>query len=250
MKLYILGNGFDVAHGLSTKYLDFENYVKSIDKELYDKLNEIYPSSVLWFDFEKGLGEADISLLKKIDDLFGIKGIVGNSFADKISTIFGQWISEIDYSKAGKLFSFSDNDIFFSFNYTDTLNSVYGIQETNIIHIHNFVGDCLFELHKLIVGHNNSNFGDCELLKSTYKDTKKIIAENKQWFDDLNSKPITDIEVIGHSYNLIDVDYFDGINKHLPDVKWLLNYHTDEDKTRLEAFVNKVGIRDYEIKEI
>ena len=39
MKLYILGNGFDVAHGLPTKYLDFENYVKSIDKELYDKRN-------------------------------------------------------------------------------------------------------------------------------------------------------------------------------------------------------------------
>lgn len=250
MKLYILGNGFDVAHGLPTKYSDFRDYIKSYNKELYNKLNDIYPPSILWSDFEKGLGKADKSFLKKIDNLFGIEDILGESFADKISDTFGRWISKIDYSKAGKLFSFSDNDIFFAFNYTDTLNSVYGIQETNIKHIHNFVGDYLFELHKLIVGHNNSNFGDCELLKSTYKDTKKIIAENKQWFDGLNSKPITDIEIIGHSYNLIDVDYFDEINKHLPKVKWVLNYHTDEDKTRLEAFVNKVGIRDYKIKEI
>ena len=33
MKLYVLGNGFDMAHGLNTSYYAFEEYVKEYHKE-------------------------------------------------------------------------------------------------------------------------------------------------------------------------------------------------------------------------
>ena len=31
-KLYIIGNGFDIAHDLDTRYLDFKRYLRGIAK--------------------------------------------------------------------------------------------------------------------------------------------------------------------------------------------------------------------------
>ena len=47
MTLYILGNGFDLAHKLPTAYWDFRTYLKSAHPEFLEAFEEhydIYPS--------------------------------------------------------------------------------------------------------------------------------------------------------------------------------------------------------------
>ena len=40
--IYILGNGFDLAHGLKTSYLDFKSYLKKYHEDFLVKLEDLY----------------------------------------------------------------------------------------------------------------------------------------------------------------------------------------------------------------
>ncbi|MCW4407577.1 bacteriophage abortive infection AbiH family protein, partial [Escherichia coli] len=40
MRLYIIGNGFDMRHGLPTGYKHFKSYVEKNDQDLYDAGND------------------------------------------------------------------------------------------------------------------------------------------------------------------------------------------------------------------
>lgn len=42
MKLYYIGNGFDLAHNLPTRYLDFKEYFKTNYPEYYYRFIEMY----------------------------------------------------------------------------------------------------------------------------------------------------------------------------------------------------------------
>ena len=58
--LYIIGNGFDLHHGLNTSYLDFRNYCASFLPSLWRFLSEIYGDMInndmWWSNFENMLG--------------------------------------------------------------------------------------------------------------------------------------------------------------------------------------------------
>lgn len=59
--LYILGNGFDVHHGLPTLYSNFNQYVIGKDPELTNRLENYFEFDVndqyLWTNFENNLIE-------------------------------------------------------------------------------------------------------------------------------------------------------------------------------------------------
>jgi len=65
-RLFIIGNGFDLAHGMATRYGDFNRWL--IKNERYDVIQELqsaYPAKMgndflLWSDFEAALGQYDI----------------------------------------------------------------------------------------------------------------------------------------------------------------------------------------------
>ncbi|MEZ5451194.1 MAG: AbiH family protein, partial [Thiothrix sp.] len=62
MDLYIIGNGFDIAHNLPTKYWDFRNFLDQVYPEFLNQFEEaydIYPGmstitkqNLLWNQFE------------------------------------------------------------------------------------------------------------------------------------------------------------------------------------------------------
>jgi len=61
-KLYIIGNGFDLHHGLKTRYCDFVSYLKKKNKELYCHLVHyinVESENKLWSDFEDNLAKLD-----------------------------------------------------------------------------------------------------------------------------------------------------------------------------------------------
>lgn len=254
MKLYILGNGFDVAHGLPTKYSDFKKYIRNNDTakpNMADELDNLLHLDEGWGNFESAMGNPDKEQEEKYDRL----GLI-NIFNRALQEQFDKWISSIkdtdQYKAAKPIFSYlRKNDLYIEFNYLEVLQQFYNIPITNICHIHGHTVNKSFDNEaKMIFGHGEDARKDSKLAALTYKDTKSLYEKNEDSFEKIYNSSIEEIIVIGFSYSLIDKYYFEEINKHLSDVKWLLNYHTDEDKTRLEAFVNKVGIRDYEIKEI
>ena len=46
--LYIIGNGFDLAHGIKSKYSDFRDFLASNQLELYQGLQEFFDEDYLW----------------------------------------------------------------------------------------------------------------------------------------------------------------------------------------------------------
>ncbi len=64
MRLFIIGNGFDLHHGLDTRYVDYRDYLKQyhptafqlIDSEFRDMAD----SDALWSEMENTLGKTCI----------------------------------------------------------------------------------------------------------------------------------------------------------------------------------------------
>ena len=53
--LYIVGNGFDIHHGVKSRYSDFKDYVQANGSDLYDTLEKYFNTDELWSDFEETL---------------------------------------------------------------------------------------------------------------------------------------------------------------------------------------------------
>ena len=68
-KIFIIGNGFDLAHNLPTKYNpDFKSIAEGIEQISY--FWDIYQSQVaeIWSDFETCLAFTDFNNLEEIFD--------------------------------------------------------------------------------------------------------------------------------------------------------------------------------------
>ena len=67
--LYIIGNGFDLKHGMSTKYSDFKRWLFDNGRiDVIQELQKAFPAQngdayILWSDFEKALGLYDINVV-------------------------------------------------------------------------------------------------------------------------------------------------------------------------------------------
>lgn len=55
MQLCIIGNGFDLAHGVPSSYYKFRDYVKANDFELFKTLECYIDIEDFWGDFENNL---------------------------------------------------------------------------------------------------------------------------------------------------------------------------------------------------
>lgn len=272
MKLFIIGNGFDIDHGLNTKYDDFKEYLKSN----YDVKSFIQPSTyhneslsieeaanfiysvidsvacdVNWSDLEESLGRLDYSeWINHIDFELSSKSIFEiirnnqenvyyySSLIDSLQELISEWLeyacnNSINVkNKYTELFS---NDSFFlTFNYTDTLEKLYHVPEQNICHIHGMI------YQYLIIGHgdknsklsNESTIGVDEEINSVhqflYKNTNKIIKNNKTFFDKLRN--IDEIYFIGWSFSDIDIEYLNHIINILGNKKVVVHFTVFDSK--------------------
>jgi len=156
-------------------------------------------------------------------------------------------VNQIDLKSTSKKIVFEEEVIFLNFNYTLTLKEVYKIPYGMVFHIH---GDVENNQGPLIFGHNeeltempemdengDSNgtmFTDSENV-SKYpfyafkKPVTEIISENKKFFENINS--IEEVIILGHSFNTIDIPYFEEIVKKTKiTTRWKVSYYKEEDK--------------------
>jgi hypothetical protein len=85
-RLLIIGNGFDLAHGLKTSYKDFIEYILEYEKNiLIQKSENIDISNNFHYEDDFILIDSTSSLISMIKNIHSFKGI---TFFDKIDKIY------------------------------------------------------------------------------------------------------------------------------------------------------------------
>lgn len=206
MRLNVIGNGFDMYHGLPCSYYYFGCYLVSNYYDFYKEMSNMFGFScekfyeyhdtetcvddMFWRSFEEKLGELnplwmEDSLLDDLglecDDAIDLETPeVANS--EEIKRKFCSWIYKTVNTKqnykiineliANNKCDFRDNDFFINFNYTQTLEEIYNIPYYKVFHIH---GNCRIgdEECSLIIGHGNDENivrlrEDIEEIKNSY----------------------------------------------------------------------------------
>lgn len=173
--LYVIGNGFDLHHGVKSSYHCYMEWLKENHKDDNQKLIDFYGNKAeeyeWWNEFETNLGYFDIrekvenwAFLNqpneeqleymKIDimkgawdaqaEIGGIMSILKESFHE--------WIDSLKPAlSANKIFIDSQNAYFINFNYSLTLENVYKVPSAQILHIHGCLND-----DEYIIGHGRT----------------------------------------------------------------------------------------------
>ncbi|MBC8528757.1 bacteriophage abortive infection AbiH family protein [Christensenellaceae bacterium NSJ-44] len=306
--LFIIGNGFDIAHKIPTEYNNFRSFLidmypetlQSRDETVYwEDLKNIAPDEFAaeillnamdkacgenWCNFEEALAyinfngklpkanhkegetdEEDNELMEKYL-LYMDMLTSGFIYCSKIwQEFFRLWIKSIQLliddgkftckTTLKALFSQPDAQ-FFTFNYTKTLQKLYGIKK--VIHVHNRVGQ------KLVFGHGEDNmmYGDFidntsesplihssfldDMIMSFKKDTDGPIKKYNDFFRKLNHT-IDKVYSYGFSYGKVDSIYIKKIVDRIsPDAIW---YFTSYEVQNSEALrIKKIKLRRYGFK--
>ncbi|MGU9851120.1 bacteriophage abortive infection AbiH family protein [Pseudomonas koreensis] len=271
--LNIIGNGFDLWHGLPTSYDSFYDFAKEVLHEM-ESFYLIDPgSSGPWSDFENALGKFDWQLFYDAHDntdltaenfrrseVYGLEDDIteqADSLVEVIKEKFHDWIESIDISQVQKKTFFSEGDSFLTFNYTSTIQVVYGVDPANILHIHGR-SDAYDDL---IFGHgetmeeepeqdengdsNRTMFSDAEgaaryPFYALQKPVSEVINKHRDFFRSLEG--ISTINVIGHSLNEIDLPYFEEIVKIVKYAKWNVYCYKFEECDRYPKQLIKCGV--------
>ncbi len=301
MKLFVIGNGFDIGHGIPCKYSHFQEFLNDKREDILEVMEKFYytgEDSDLWSDFETSL-ERDINydslseIIGENSPNFGSDDFRDGDWYDAqiyieqecdellemIRSGFEEWIASLEISEVKKKYDLDRSALYLTFNYTDVLGKIYNIPISNILHIHNKVGEELifghgknldeFNVEKALYGDENGLLsydedGNVEsnavgheqfaenAVRAFYekmrKPTDQILNNQTNFFSRLTN--VEEVVVIGHSYNDIDLPYFIKIAQSTNNnTKWTLSYFSDKDKTSAAKIMNSLGIephlRDY-----
>lgn len=276
-KLYFIGNGFDLHHGLKTSYLNFrDDYIKKKSSVLWNDLLDIYGDApqndnLWWKDFENMLGKVDYESLSQSrngDALGFIK--VRNLMKGKLPPLFGKWIkdvdSRIDASKIELMNEIDAGSLFFTFNYTLLLEKVYHVKEENVWHIHGSVK----HPDDIIVGHD-ADAG--QLLKYSQEYNGDQLRISPSYADNINQEALIGAKKVrdriylqedkfyhysnirhyvamGFSFNDIDMPYIEkmwSVNRQKEAADWTLYWYSSGEDNLMKKKLIELGVNEKSI---
>lgn len=281
---YIIGNGFDLHHGIVSSYKAFGAYLSRHDQATYRVVERYFSvDEGFWSTFEEQLASLDVDTL--IDDASAFLASYGaedwsdsyhhdyqyeiEQVADAVSATlrarFGEWIRQLRFPDPSEIV---DNRLpvepsatFLNFNYTPSLQRLYGVPDSRILHIHGAATD---PDASLVLGHGwepednldpyrferDPEDADMRVVEGqsiiddyfqrTFKPTERIIESNAAFFAGL--RQIEKIFVMGHSLSSVDHAYFHEVigNIDVDRVRWKISYFGDLQPIR--ARVAELGI--------
>ncbi len=277
--LYIIGNGFDLHHQIPSGYADFGRFVSGVDPSLHRLFEKYFSFDGNWADFENTLAHLDVDLILdeastylvpySADDWsdafhhdyqYEIDRIV-SSLSKELKKRFTEWICQLTIPTASScqvpLLDLPLHARYLTFNYTNTLQKLYGVSPDRVTYIHNYAAGPDSDLvlghgvnPKTIASLNASadledqdtrvtQANECidEYFSRTYKPTDRVISAHQDFFDSLSA--VKRIYVLGHSLSEVDWPYFALIAEKTKasDPHWIASYY-DETKVQLmkEAF--------------
>ncbi|MGH1205381.1 bacteriophage abortive infection AbiH family protein [Bacillus paranthracis] len=294
MNLFIIGNGFDLGHGLHTRYWDFRSYLKEHQGDFLRDFEDKYYlggkglQTYLWNDLEFNLANIDeyvlIEQMLQSTDLglesgnVGIEDTLnyyfGNKFKyiEELTSYLKEWIKVVDQelddiNRRTSLIDESHQDIFINFNYTTTLEDIYNISRSSVLHIHGVVDSD----EELVLGHSNSsridyfkeNYDECQneldeqrapiyrvltdYCSKTYKDVNNYINQ----LSSLNFDAVERVIIIGHSLGEVDLPYFKKVKERVnQNTEWHVYYYGENEIENFRDKLNKIGITEQYIEFI
>lgn len=274
-KLYIIGNGFDLHHGLKTSYDDFRENQAKQSPDLWKLLKIIYGNkineSLWWRDFEEMLGKIDYAnVMNSYNGLPLGQNMVQNLLIGILPPLFEKWIKTIDAqintTKPIMAKDIDENALFFTFNYTLLLEKVYNVPKGNVWHIHHSVREKNGD--SIIVGHDSDermlfkdyieyteehqiNYNDIAdyIIQNAAKGAKGVKNRIIRHEDDFNRlyANIKHFVAMGFSFNDIDMPYIEKIievNKNIADSDWTLYWHSDGEGEMMKEKLKQLGVSD------
>ena len=171
--LYVIGNGFDIAHGLKTSYWNFREFLEERDWLFLERFEKIYGfpqvdeadpytnvaawrnylCKYLWGSLEEKMSLVDTDDIVNMSDSiteqleldggnWGIEDTMNEywrdmfGFLDQLPQYVQEWITGIDLSCVSPRKTClvgESNALFLTFNYTATLEECYIIDPDSVI---------------------------------------------------------------------------------------------------------------------
>lgn len=320
MNLFIIGNGFDLAHEFPTRYCCFRcwlsgrishyweehrRYISYTPETIMDNhgnkvvANNAETESFLlqildecagrnWCEFESGLYDVDLQSAFEEDTFFASDcatdkdGILRDDWLEElqdssieklrinvghIKDVFNLWIRNIQitnkpHDSIKQLMT--NNDLYLSFNYTETLERLYNILPNCIYHIHglrwseytikNISSYTHNELENLIIGHGEEKPKEfigmpevvadeaIKIIEDLRKPTEQIIEKYEELWNKLSA--VDSVYGYGFSYNKADLPYVEKICHMLDEsVVWHLHTHDDVQNKEYEKSIKRCGFK-------
>ena len=294
-RLFVIGNGFDLHHDLNTGFNSFRKHLKENYPEYFEVINNLIlehnPSfdsddwnhiedemvCVTELDYDYMLDEAISSSETDMDKASYWNDIQFNAeYFNKdlpnFKKCFDSWIDNIDVNShnADKSIHFNKQDCFLNFNYTDTLQQLYGVDDSKVLHIHGKKG------YEKVFGHNV--YSEEPLRMSTltqedydhgieddwrieeakailnqipvlfYKDSKTLIGEHQTFFDSISN--YDEIVFMGWALGEQDEVYMNQIlAKARNDVKYSVVYYSRDPMVKLkyQSFFESYNVKNEKV---
>lgn len=265
--LYIIGNGFDLFHGLHTSTTDYCEILSFKDVYgTFDNAYEVFNGyGNDWCDYEKSLSYIDLDLIE--EEILSYPDYYSDRESDRDGTVW--FVNEylISLRKAvfdslREMVEMANNDIndsdnrinnvfkkaaaVINFNYTSTVEKLYEPNSIPILHIHG----CYDQGEDLLFGYKEGNnskeyknryfdpsddgrdyYTDAqrESIAGFYDGLKKEL-QLKRLEDFLKSIPnkVDQICVMGHSMSDVDGDYMEMIDSITNPRKWFISQYNNE----------------------
>ena len=192
-------------------------------------------------------------------------------FIDKLQMYVKEWIENVNTDNIKpirKSLIDANDDLYLSFNYTDTLENVYKIDD--VVHIHGGV-EKVTDIAP-VMGHCNQNeifrhrnwakeadekFDEGETsiqnaiadyLEEIYKETKSFTYENMYFFRKLDT--VDAVIIIGWSAGEVDLPYLKTVKEYIHNkTKWYAYWYDDEALKSLQDAFEKLKITgNYDVK--
>ncbi len=283
-KLYVIGNGFDLWHGIPSSLARFKQYVQATDRDVYREVEDYLPTQEDWSDLERALADMDVDAL--IDNLGHFMGSYGaedwsdaghhdfqyevQNAVERLSTglrlRFSEWVRKLPIpspATARKRLATLDTDaVFFTFNYTSTLGSLYGVPPERILFIH---GCADLADDDLVLGHawhpqtrnslnDRSDIEDIDTrlmeandtidgyFSTTFKRSADLIAQHRGFFEALTD--IRQVIVLGHSLSDVDAAYFMALleQRSVAEAAWFIACRSPADWPEKQSLLTHLGV--------
>ena len=296
--LYILGNGFDLMHAVPSSYYAFRDTLGK-RSDLRFMLETYLTPEDIWADFEDALAHFDVEgmgsefIVDSWLDVFNAydeDALAADYYsaieaaANPMTTIsnelprrFRRWVDSLSVGTADRpLKGIFRNGKVLCFNYTEFVETMYGIPNSNVCYIHGCRKNKKGRPQEdLILGHmpgaSDASYDISDryapklsddrkryLLDSAQddvfrliaesdhsltKDTHSIIAAHENFFSKLSD--IENITVIGHSLSPVDRDYFAKIVSSIHNIehaRWFFGCRGLRNLDNIDQTLTALGI--------